>query len=180
MSLPRTPSQTVGPYLALAMRWPDGPHVARQDAPGAIWIRGRVLDGAAQPIDDAVVETWQAAADGTFPAGPEPGGFRGFGRCTTDGDGRWAIRTVKPGAVRGTDGVLHAPHIAAAVFARGLLKPVWTRIYFEDEAERNAADPVLAALEEERRGSMLARRAPDGYTTEIHLQGAHETVFFDV
>ena len=180
MTLPRTPSQTVGPFLSIAMRWTDGPFVVPQGSPGAFWIRGRVLDGAGEPISDAVVETWQAGPDGTFAAGLGADGFRGYGRSATDADGRWGILTVKPGRVPGADGRAHAPHVDAAIFARGLLKPAFTRIYFDDDAAANEVDAVLAGIEPERRGTLIARGSDGGYQLDIRLQGAGETVFFDV
>jgi protocatechuate 3,4-dioxygenase alpha subunit len=171
-----TPSQTVGPFFSHALPWPDGPHVVAADAPGACWLRGVVLDGAGQPVPDALVESWQADPAG----GPAGGGFRGFGRCPTDDAGRWAIRTVKPGRVPAPDGRPQAPHLDLSIFARGLLNRVVTRVYFADEAPANAEDPVLAALPEPLRATLLARPADDGYAFDIRLQGEHETVFFAV
>jgi protocatechuate 3,4-dioxygenase alpha subunit len=171
-----TPSQTVGPFFSHALPWPDGPHVVPADAPGAFWLRGRVLDGAGEPVPDALVESWQADPAGRFGAD----GFRGFGRCPTDEAGRWAIRTVKPGPVPWPDGGAQAPHLALSVFARGLLRRVVTRVYFADEPAANAADPVLAALAAPERGTLVARPTEDGYGFDIRLQGEHETVFFDV
>jgi protocatechuate 3,4-dioxygenase alpha subunit len=179
LSLPRTPSQTVGPYLAIAMRWTDGPFVVPEGTSGAVRIAGRVLDGAGAPIDDAEVETWQADADGSFPAEADAAPFRGFGRSVTDAEGRWGILTIKPGRVPAADGTLQAPHVAVAIFARGLLKPVWSRIYFGDEDEANAADPVLAGVAPSRRGTLVAQPAADGYHLDFRLQGEDETVFFD-
>ncbi|MET0770041.1 MAG: protocatechuate 3,4-dioxygenase subunit alpha, partial [Solirubrobacteraceae bacterium] len=100
-------------------------------------------------------------------------GCRGFGRCPTDPEGRWEIVTRKPSAEGG-----EAPHIAVAVFARGLLDRVPTRVYFADEAEANAADPLLASLEPERRETLIAAAEDGGYRFDIHLQGDRETVFF--
>ena len=166
-----TPSQTVGPYFSIGLRWPDGPEVVPAGAEGAIWLRGQVLDGERAPIPDALVETWQADPDGRY----ETPGFRGFGRCPTDDDGHWAIRTVKPGAAGG-----QAPHIAVSVFARGLLHRVVTRIYFADEADANAADPVLSGLDESARATLVAAREEDGYRFDVRLQGPDETAFFAV
>jgi protocatechuate 3,4-dioxygenase, alpha subunit len=177
-----TPSQTVGPFFAIGLPWPGGPHVVAPDAPGACWLRGRVLDGAGAPVPDALVETWQCDPAGRFGTP----GFRGFGRCPTDDAGRWAVRTVKPGRVRGAGvpdgpdggGPAHAPHVELTVFARGLLAHLTTRLYFPDEAAANAADPVLAALDPDRRSTLVATATPDGYALDIHLQGPDETVFF--
>lgn len=171
MSPPATPSQTVGPFFSHALPWPDGPLVIGEEAPGAVWLRGSVTDGAGDPVLDALVETWQADADGRFDTG-----FRGFCRCPTAADGSWAIRTVKPGAT----GPEEAPHIAVSVFARGLLNRVVTRIYFPDEAERNATDPGLTAADPDRRETLIAAATPDGYRFDIRLQGDGETVFIDV
>jgi protocatechuate 3,4-dioxygenase alpha subunit len=157
-----TPSQTVGPFLHLVLPWPDGPDAVPAGTPGAVVIRGRVLDGAGAPVPDALVETWQV-------------GPAGFGRCPTDADGGWWIRTVKPAAGE------EAPHLDVSVFARGLLDRVVTRIYFADEAAANDTDPVLVSLPDPgRRATLLAEPADDGYRFDIHLQGAAETVFFDV
>jgi protocatechuate 3,4-dioxygenase alpha subunit len=142
---------------------------------GAIWLRGRVLDGAGEPIPDALVESWQADPQGRFDAG-----FRGFGRSGTDAEGRWAILTLKPGQLPGPNGAPQAPHLDVAVFARGLLNHVVTRLYFGDEHEANAADPVLAELDEQRRATLIAHPTGDGYEHDIHLQGPDETVFFAV
>ena len=172
MSAPETtPSQTVGPFFSIGLPWPDGPDVVPEGAAGAVWIRGRVLDGEREPIPDALVETWQADPEGSY----ESPGFRGFGRCPTGADGAWAIRTVKPGASGG-----QAPHIAVAVFARGLLHRVVTRIYFPDEEAANAADPVLSGLDEPGRATLVAAREGDGYRFDVRLQGPDETVFFSL
>lgn len=178
-SLGSTPSQTVGPYLSIGLPWEDGPTVVPEGTPGAVWIRGVVTDGAGAPVPDALIETWQADPDGRFdhpddPRGAKPG-FRGFGRCPTDDDGRYGILTLLPGAVPG-----QAPHIDVSVFARGLLHRVVTRIYFPDNAEANAADPVLATVPEERRHTLVAEKTDDGYRFDVRLQGEGETVFFDV
>lgn len=165
-----TPSQTVGPFFALALPWKEGPYAAPPDADGAVWVRGRVLDGAGEPVPDALVESWQAG----------PSGVRGFGRCATDDRGRYAILTVKPPPVTGPDGGRQAPHLDLSVFARGLLDRVVTRVYFADEGTANLADPVLAGIAEPARDTLVARRVDDGYAFDIRLQGEHETVFFDV
>ncbi|ODU03172.1 MAG: protocatechuate 3,4-dioxygenase subunit alpha [Pseudonocardia sp. SCN 72-86] len=173
-----TPSQTVGPFLSLGLPWPDGADVVGDDTPGAIRIGGIVFDGAGEPVFDAVVETWQADPSGGFdhPDSPARTSFRGFGRCPTDGDGHWEIRTLKPGPVDG-----QAPHVDVSVFARGLLDRVVTRIYFPDEADANAADPVLAAVPAGRRATLVAVDAGRGdLRFDIRLQGDGETVFFTV
>lgn len=180
MRLQRTPSQTVGPYLSIAMHWADGPLVVPESAPGAFWMRGRVLDGAGEPISDAVVETWQADPDGAFVAGTDAKGFRGFGRSLTVDAGNWAIHTLKPGRIPGVDGRSQAPHIDVAVFARGLLKQTFTRIYFSDEPVANASDGVLESVDPDRRATLVAAETDGEYRLDIRLQGPHETVFFDV
>ncbi len=185
MTLGTTPSQTVGPFFALVLPWPDGPFVVREGSEGAIWLRGSVLDGAGDPVPDALVETWQAGPDGRFEHPEDPcgavGGFRGFGRCATGEDGTWGILTLKPGPVPGPDGATQAPHLAVSVFARGLLNRVVTRIYFADEPEANAADPVLRALAGDAAGAtLLAEPSGDGYRFDVHLQGPDETLFFAI
>jgi protocatechuate 3,4-dioxygenase alpha subunit len=174
-----TPSQTVGPFLHIGLPWADGPDVVPDGTPGAILIAGRVVDGEGSPVPDALVETWQCDGHGRF----DDPGFRGFGRCATDHDGRYRIRTVKPAALSTEDEQVEAPHIDVSLFARGLLDRVVTRIYFADEAAANAADPVLSTVDNARRHTLIA--APDGdggYTFDIRLQGDgdNETVFFDV
>ncbi|MDQ0379631.1 protocatechuate 3,4-dioxygenase subunit alpha [Amycolatopsis thermophila] len=179
-----TPSQTVGPYLAIGLPWEDGPTVVPEGTPGAVWIRGVVTDGEGNPIPDAMIETWQADPRGRFdhpddPRGRVPG-FRGFGRCPTKPDGTYEILTLLPGAIPGENGAMQAPHIDVSVFARGLLNRVVTRIYFPENTEANAADPVLNSVPEERRGTLVADKTDDGYRFDVRLQGGAETVFFDV
>ena len=191
MTLPITPSQTVGPFLAIGLPWADGPFVVPEGTPGAITITGRVLDGAGDPVPDALVETWQADPDSRFDHADDPRGavksatpgFRGFGRSATDQNGQYRILTVRPGPLPCPAGGTEAPHLDVSVFARGLLDRVVTRIYFADESQANAADPVLSAIAElERRETLLA--VPNGQAGEfrfdIRLRGERETVFFDV
>jgi protocatechuate 3,4-dioxygenase alpha subunit len=192
-----TPSQTVGPFLAIGMPWPDGPWVVPEGTPGAIVITGTVLDGAGEPLPDAVVETWQADPDSRFDhpddprgqASPDVTAFRGFGRSMTDADGTYRIVTLRPGALPAPGGGTEAPHIDVSVFARGLLDRVVTRIYLPDEAEANAADPVLASIgDPARRQTLIAIASASGspgggspeFRFDIRLQGERETVFFDV
>ncbi|WP_017540259.1 protocatechuate 3,4-dioxygenase subunit alpha [Nocardiopsis halophila] len=183
---PTTPSQTVGPYLHIGLPWPDGPFALREGAPGGVWLRGTVTDGAGAPVADALIETWQADPEGRFDHPDDPRGavrregFRGFGRCPTDGEGRWGVYTLKPGPVPGPPGV-QAPHIDVSVFARGMLHRTVTRVYFPDEAEANAVDPVLSSLDSpEERATLIAQETEDGYRFDIRLQGEGETVFFDI
>jgi protocatechuate 3,4-dioxygenase alpha subunit len=185
--LPQTPSQTVGPFHSIGLRGAHWPFAAPAGTEGGIWLRGRLLDGAGDPVPDGVIETWQADPSGRFdhpddPRGAQPSGvagFRGFARSETL-DGEWAIHTVKPGRVPDGAGGLQAPHIDVTVLARGLLDRVVTRIYFGDETEANAEDPVLPMLDEADRATLVARPAADGYRLDIVLQGDRETVFFRV
>jgi protocatechuate 3,4-dioxygenase alpha subunit len=177
-----TPSQTVGPFLSLGLTWTAGHLVVPEGTPGAVRISGRLTDGAGAPVTDGVIETWQADAAGRFdhpddPRGPSGARFRGFGRCPTDDEGRYRIVAVKPGALG--DG--QAPHIDVTVLARGLLDRVVTRIYFPDEAEANAADPLLSSLPPERAATLIAAPAGKGdLHFDIRLQGPEETVFLEV
>src|SRR5689334_22228015 len=161
MSLPETPSQTVGPFFAIGLSWERGHLVVPEGTDGAIWLSGRVLDGEGAPMPDALVETWQVDAD-----------FQGFGRSGTDDEGRWRVLTVKP-AAQGDQ----APHVDLTVHARGLLRHVHTRLYFADEAEHNATDPVLSALDDEARATLIAQPSDDGYALDLNMQGAHATAF---
>jgi len=182
-----TPSQTVGPFFAIGLPWDAGPFAVPPDTPGAIRITGTVYDGAGDPVPDALLETWQADPDGRFAdlhghgGRSQLAGFRGFARCGTDEDeGRFEIVTVKPGPVPWPDGRQQAPHIDVSVLGRGMLHRCVTRIYFEDEPERNRADPLLETVPAERRATLLARRSEDGYSFDVRLQGPGETVFFSV
>jgi protocatechuate 3,4-dioxygenase alpha subunit len=179
-----TPAQTAGPFLHIGMLWPDGPNAVADDDPAAIVLTGRIVDGAGDPVADALVETWQADAEGRFasdedPRGRASGGFRGWARSAADDDGRWRIVTVKPGTVPGPDGSIQAPHVDCTIHARGLLRHLFTRIYFADEREANAADPVLGAVDGDRRATLLATPTDGGYELDIRLQGDRATVFFD-
>jgi protocatechuate 3,4-dioxygenase alpha subunit len=158
-----TPSQTVGPYFSLGLL----DRGANELVPGGLRISGRVLDGAGEPVPDALVEIWQADEEGRYR--PD----FGWGRSGCDEEGRFGFVTAKPGSVDS-----QAPHLTVLVFARGLLKPVLTRMYFPDERAANADDPVLAALEDG--SSLVARPTDDGLEFDIRLQGEAETVFFAV
>jgi len=192
MSSEQTPSQTVGPYFAYTLT-PEqygynftslaGPRMADGEIPGEhIRVTGQVLDGDGVPVSDAMIEIWQADASGRYPDVSRQDGFMGFGRAGTGTDphNRFWFDTIKPGAT--PDG--QAPHLNVIVFMRGLLSHLFTRIYFSDEAALNAADPVLDSVDEARRQTLIARREeiPGGivYRFDIHMQGASETVFFDV
>ena len=187
-----TPSATVGPFFAYGLTpgtaypWRDvfSARVATADAAGErVRIEGRVLDGDGAGIRDAMVEIWQADASGHFahPADPRRSNssFRGFGRSECTADGAFAFDTVKPGAVPGPGGKPQAPHILVAVFSRGMLRHLYTRIYFEGETA-NAADTVLALVPEARRTTLIARKDGAVYRFDIRIQGGDETVFFDI
>ena len=182
-----TPSQTVGPYFAIGLPWPDGPHAVDPGTPGAFTIRGMILDGAGAPIPDYLLETWQCDPDGRFNdlwgfGGPSQlEGFRGFARAgDEDGDGSFKVITVKPGRLTMPSGALAAPHIDVTLMARGMLHRLVTRFYFADEEQANAADPVLARVPPDRRATLLAAPDGEGYRIDIRIQGEGETVFFAV
>lgn len=185
-----TASQTVGPYLHIGLTGlncadltAEAPALAAQ----RIVIEGRVTDGNGAPVIDGMVEIWQANpagryrhADDTREALPLTPGFTGFGRVPTGDDGTFRFVTVKPGTVPGADGKPQAPHIVVSVFTRGLVRHVSTRLYFPDEAAANAADGVLALVPAERRGTLIATQANGALRFDVVLQGAGETVFFDI
>ncbi len=195
-TLKQTPSQTVGPYFAYGLTAPQygyahdsiaSPTLTEDDTPGArIRVEGIVYDGNGEPINDAMVEIWQADSSGRFQHPDDPrrpnAKFVGFGRCGTgtDPQNRFWFDTVKPGVAE--DG--SAPHINLILFARGMLVHAYTRIYFSDEEAANATDTVLATVPEDRRATLIAKReeTPTGtvYRFDIHMQGENETVFFDV
>ncbi len=178
---PATAHQTAGPYWHM-IDFPEWADLLRADGPNAgvegerITLTGRITDGDGAPVVDGLVEIWQAGPDGAYEAG-----FHGFGRCATDNDGRYRFTTLKPGAVPGLGNATQAPHITVTLFARGLMRHVVTRAYFEGEA-LNATDPVLAMVEDPaRRATLVAKPAGAGvWTLDIVLQGAGETVFLDV
>jgi protocatechuate 3,4-dioxygenase alpha subunit len=188
MTTGRTASQTIGPFFGFALAWSDGPWVIPEGTPGAIRLTGRLLDGKGDPVTDGLIETWQADPQGRFPRAGGIPGFRGFGRSPTDREGWYRILTLKPGAVRASDGSVHAPHVAVSVFARGLLKRAVTRIYFSDELAANRSDPFLSGLgDAARAASLIAAQIEGGYRFDIRLQGQggdqgndNETIFFDV
>lgn len=182
-----TPSQTIGPFFAYALtpRAYGGKEFATEQvaaegvAGERIRIEGAVYDGDGVPVGDAMIETWQADAEGRFNAAGNAG-FTGFGRAETSAEGAYFVETVRPGALPGPNGAMQAPHLAVSVFARGLLVRLATRIYFDDEPG-NAGDPVLALVPEARRATLIARRGPGGvFRFDIRLQGEGETVFFDL
>ena len=183
-----TPSQTVGPFFHLGMARPEWADLTAANPAGQrIAIEGRVIDGDGAPVPDAVLEVWQANATGRYnhpddrqDDKPRDPNFRGFGRVATDDAGHFRIVTIKPGAVPGRGNALQAPHINIALFARGLLKHLYTRLYFADEKD-NAGDPLLSSIDDEAaRRSLLAQPMPGGYRFDIVLQGEGETAFLDI
>lgn len=185
-----TPSQTVGPYFHLgctashavnciAGPAADGEHVS---------LTCRVLDGEDVPVPDAMIEIWQADAEGRYhhpvdarSPNCDPA-CNGFGRMATDSEGTCSFETIKPGRVSADGGRMQAPHLNVSVFARGLLQRLATRIYF-DADPGNAECPILALVPEERRSTLLAHADPahpGHWHFDIHLCGSSETVFFDV
>lgn len=191
----QTPSQTIGPFFAYGLTaaqygydfdQPFDAVLALGNASGErIRLEGRVIDGDGNPINDALVEISQPDGDGRYPRSVENArdiGFRAFGRCGTgtDAENRFVFHTVKPGA----EAPGEAPHVNVIVLMRGLLLHVFTRVYFDDEADANAIDPVLQSVPAERRKTLVAERVErDGavsYRFDIRMQGADETVFFDV
>jgi protocatechuate 3,4-dioxygenase alpha subunit len=183
MSLIPTASQTVGPFFNFALTANRALGVlARDGAEGQrIRLQFRVVDGDGVPTPgDSMIELWQSDARGRY-AECDPN-FQGFGRLETDSAGECVFETLKPGPVPDRQGGMQSPHIDVAVFARGLLKQLYTRVYFEGEPA-NAHDPVLALVPAARRATLLARPVagqPDAWFLEIRLQGEGETVFFDL
>ena len=184
-----TPSQTVGPFFSFALT-PGanyacvgiaGDNLVTEDTVGEpITITGRVLDGEGALVPDAMVEIWQADGAGRYPSKGVAANtaFKGFGRSET-GDAGFCFRTVMPGAVPGPKGKRQAPHINVSVFARGVLRRMFTRIYFEGEPE-NDDDPVLRIVPADRRSTLVARREEAArFVFDIRLQGEEETVFFE-
>lgn len=190
--LPRTSAQTVGPFFHPGLLRADAVRatLASPETPGVpIRIEGRVLDGDGQPVPDALIEIWQANAAGRY-SHPSDGrdlpldpGFTGFGRVGTDAAGEYWFTTIKPGAVPFNEQQLQAPHICVAVFARGLLNHLYTRLYFADDPA-TAEDPLLQHVPAERRPTLVARRSERDslatYRFDIVLQGTGETVFFNL
>jgi protocatechuate 3,4-dioxygenase, alpha subunit len=181
-------SQTVGPFFVIGLE-----HLYRADLtfPGIagtpITLRGQVLDGDGKPVADALLEFWQADAQGKFSqekceaAGAGLGKFTGFARIPTDDSGKFELRTIQPGGVAVEAGKAQAPHLGVFIFMRGLLKPLYTRVYFEGEAS-NDADEILHAVPAERRKTLIARKdlvgAGVGFRWNVALQGSEETAFF--
>lgn len=195
--LKESPSQTAGPYVHIGMSpnfaeirgvYPAdlGSVMLADDTPGErIEIAGRITDGDGAPLGDGMLELWQADAGGVYierrvEATPA---FTGWGRQPTQADGTYSFKTIKPGRVAGPGGKLQAPHVSLWIVARGINIGLQTRLYFEDEAEANAADWVLNRIMDPRRRKTLIARKEAGdvprYVLDIRLQGENETVFFD-
>lgn len=200
-----TPSQTVGPFFAYGLTpkgraqwdpngtysWKEtvGDNLVTPDATGQkVRVEGQIVDGDGKPINDAMLEIWQADSQGRY-ANPRDNRalpntqFKGFGRSATDKDGVFGFQTIKPGTVPGPNGKNQAPHIVFCIFSRGMLRQIYTRMYFADEAA-NASDPILALVPEDRRSTLIAKKQMQGdvpvYRFDIRVQGDNETVFFDV
>jgi protocatechuate 3,4-dioxygenase, alpha subunit len=187
VKLQPTASQTIGPFFAVMRPLANAEMVSAADT-DAISVRGTIHDGAGEPIPDALVEAWQANTVGRYvhpedirelPLTP---GFTGYGRCLTGAGGEFSFVTVKPGRVPYTDERLQAPHVTLTLFARGLLRHLRTRVYFDDESAANAEDPVLASISDSAvRATLIAKCAGRRtYVFDIHLQGESETAFFDI
>jgi len=190
MNLVTSPFQTIGPFFHFALTADKALGcLAGAGARGErIRLACRVRDGHGEAVDDAMIEIWQADAGGKYDhpddsqeKAPDPA-FLGFGRLATNDAGVCVFETVKPGRVPGPPGALQAPHISVSIFARGLLRPLVTRVYFAGDPA-NAQDPVLALAPEDRQDTLMAHPDPGQpglWNFEIRLQGERETVFFDV
>lgn len=175
-TLTATPGQTIGPFFGYALPFDRGGELVPPGSPGAIRLHGVVTDGAGAPVPDALLEIWQADADGVVPTAAgslrrDGWTFTGWGRASTDDDGRYSFTTVKPGAIQ--DG--SAPFVAITVFARGLLNRLFTRAYVP--GDRLAQDRLLSTVPEDRRHTMIAVPDEHGLRFDIRLQGDDETVF---
>jgi protocatechuate 3,4-dioxygenase alpha subunit len=201
--LHETPSQTGGPYVHIGLL-PQQANIevfennfnnqlVKENTLGErIRLEGQVFDGLGLPLRDVLIEIWQADANGVYPSAADIQGkavdpnFLGWGRTGADFEtGFWSFNTIKPGSVPGRKGTTQAPHIALIIFARGINIGLNTRVYFEDEAEANAQDPVLKGIEwAPRRQTLIAKREErDGevvYRFDIRIQGEDETVFLDI
>jgi protocatechuate 3,4-dioxygenase alpha subunit len=150
------------------------------DHPNAMFLSGRLTDGAGNPVKEGMIEIWQANSDGIYSDEElgEDHDFSGFGACHTGEDGGYEFITVKPGPVPAPDGGKQAPHISVTVNGLGILRPLRTRIYFSDEEEANSNDPVLLTVAEDRRPLLLAQVKGKRAIFDIRLQGENETPFF--
>jgi len=189
MSLCATTSQTVGPFFKIGLLWLSRNRLVEEGVTGErVTVRGRVIDGDGVPVPDAILEVWQANSHGKY-AHPEDtqdkpleGGFQGYGRIPVNAEGAFCFSTIKPGTVPGPDGKEQAPHLAITLFMRGLLRHLWTRMYFPNDS-RNAADPILKLVPADRRSTLVATNAPNepgAVEWNVILQGKNETVFFEL
>jgi protocatechuate 3,4-dioxygenase, alpha subunit len=177
MSATATPGQTVGPFFGYALEYDGGPDLVPGGHPDAIRLHGRVLDGAGDPVPDALVELWQADPEGRVAqsAGSlrrDGSTFTGWGRAATDADGAWSFTTLVPGP----SAPGRASYVGLTVFARGLTNRLFTRAYLPTDENALAGDPLLAALGG-RRGTLIAEADESGFAFDIRLQGDRETVF---
>lgn len=184
------PSQTVGPYVHIGLTWPGAENLVAEGTDGAVEVTFRVIDGAGHLIKDAMIEIWQAGPDGVYPspldprAGEDAGreGFRGLGRGMVGETGEVTFRTLRPGAAPAPEGGTEAPHLKVGVFARGMLERLYTRMYFPEQADANAADPVLTVVPADRRALLVAADdGADAYRMDIVMQHGdptRETPFF--
>lgn len=191
MKIGQTPSQTVGPFYhyGLVDKGDENILVTDDTKGKRILIKGQVTDGEGNPVPDAMLEIWQADANGIYnhPADPNHAqvdpNFRGFGRAQTVANGVYTFKTVKPGMVAFDEDKMQAPHINVRLFSRGLLIHAYTRLYFSDESEANEQDEILNLVDIDRRGTLIAKiEASDDlptYCLNICLQGENETVFFN-
>ena len=163
MNLPATPSQTVGPFFGVGLPFEGSENLVAPGSPGAIRIEGQVLDGHGDPVPDALIELWNPDA--------------GFGRCRSDPEGAFHFVVAKPAVANGDRS---APYFNVTVFARGLLRHLITRLYFPDEVEANAQDPVLQMVEPDRRSTLIATGDASLLRFDVRLQGDQETVFFAI
>lgn len=188
--LGQTPSQTVGPYFSMRLGAEGGNVITAPAGAETVVISGRVLDGERNHIEDALLEIWQAAPSGRYPHPddtrdlPLEPGFTGFARVASDFEtGAFRFETTKPGLVPDAEGAFQAPHISLIVQARGMLNPVFTRIYFSDEETANQDDLVLRSVPADRRHTLIAGLVsgsdPKEYNFDVRFQGDDETVFFD-
>lgn len=174
----RTPSQTIGPFFHVGLKWEGGEKVAFQTSGAALVLTGLVYDGAGNAVADAMIETWQAGPDGMAPGTGALTKAAGYSRAATDGEGRYRIETLMPGASTGAGGESYPPQLHVTIFARGLLKALRTRVILAD-AESAKKDPLVRAAGP--RGSTLiaARDAKDPavWRWDIRFQGTDETAF---
>jgi protocatechuate 3,4-dioxygenase alpha subunit len=188
MSLQTTSSQTIGPYLHIGLTWLVTDNLVGPGVTGEkVTIEGRILDGDGTPVNDALVEIWQANAHGKYAHPddtrdlPQEPGFKGFGRVPTDENGGFRFTTIKPGRVPGPGGGLQAPHVNVLLLMRGMLKHLVTRVYFPGDPA-NAGDPVLESVPAQRRETLIAKPIsgrPGTLEWNVILQGERETVFFE-